>query len=121
MANQGNQFEKDVQKAVDAGSSGDQSAYNAMMQEVSKYQADPKHSGDLNKYGDAVAKGLADKGVLDEVSMRWAQDNRERFDTDKSGGLSRGEVTSSNARVVGFDRAMMDHFRDSYDSMRDKT
>jgi hypothetical protein len=121
MANQGNQFEKDVQKAVDAGSSGDQSAYNAMMQEVSKYQADPKHSGDLNKYGDAVAKGLADKGVLNEVSLRWAQDNRERFDTDKSGGLSRGEVTSSNTRVVGFDRAMMDHLRDSYDSMREKT
>src|SRR5476651_575970 len=69
----------DVQRAVDAGSDlshGSERAFDALMFEVSKaHQQLANDPAAFNKFGQAVADGLKQKGSLEEMSECFAKND----------------------------------------------
>lgn len=123
MAQKGDDtFNKDVEKAVKAGSDfsqGGEHAYKALMSELAqdqqKYANDPAKFDQLGK---AVAANLEKTGHADETMVRWMRDNMNRFDTSGNREVDRQETNPRNPTAVsGFEKAMLTRFQAKYESL----
>ncbi len=123
MAQKGDDtFNKDVEKAVKAGSDfsqGGEHAYKALMTELAqdqkKYANDPAKFDEL---GRKVAAGLEKTGKIDDHMLRWSRDNMGRFDTSGDGEVDRQEMNPRNPTAVsGFEKAMMQRLQNQYETL----
>lgn len=123
MAQKGDDtFNKDVEKAVKAGSDfsqGGEFAYKALMTELAqdqkKYANDPAKFDELGK---KVAAGLEKTGHIDDHMLRWSRDNMGRFDTSGDGEVDKQEMNPRNPTAVsGFERAMMQRLQNQYETL----
>ncbi|CAN5369012.1 hypothetical protein BH11CYA1_BH11CYA1_30410 [soil metagenome] len=123
MAQKGDEnFNKDVEKAVKAGSDfsqGGEHAYKALMSELAqdqqKYANDPAKFDQLGK---AVAANLDKTGHADETMVRWMRDNMNRFDTSGNHEVDKQETNPRNPTAVsGFEKAMLTRFQSKYESL----
>ncbi len=123
MAQKGDDtFNKDVEKAVKAGSDfsqGGEHAYKALMTELAqdqkKYANDPAKFDEL---GRKVAAGLEKTGKIDDHMLRWSRDNMGRFDTSGDGEVDKQEMNPRNPTAVsGFEKAMMQRLQNQYEAL----
>ncbi|MDP3510602.1 MAG: hypothetical protein Q8T09_21735 [Candidatus Melainabacteria bacterium] len=123
MAQKGDDtFNKDVEKAVKAGSDfsqGGEHAYKALMTELAqdqkKYANDPAKFDEL---GRKVAAGLEKTGKIDDHMLRWSRDNMGRFDTSGDGKVDQQEMNPRNPTAVsGFEKAMMHRLQNQYEAL----
>ncbi|MBP9090732.1 hypothetical protein KBI23_06845 [bacterium] len=123
MAQKGDDtFNKDVEKAVKAGSDfsqGGEHAYKALMTELAqdqkKYANDPAKFDEL---GRKVAAGLEKTGKIDDHMLRWSRDNMGRFDTSGDSKVDQQEMNPRNPTAVsGFEKAMMQRLQNQYETL----